>query len=84
MTVNTTPKTKKENVLQPMTNEFYKTGIYKADHRTYGGELTQFDFEGRNTMVSMAGKIQQGCSFDKLCKTNIEIRSNAKKDRRTS
>lgn len=52
-----------------MTNEFYRALInYKPDHSTYGGEITQFDCEGHNTMVSMAAKITQASSFDKTCR----------------
>lgn len=62
-----------------MTQTTNRYGIYKVDHRTYGGELTLFDFEGHNTMVSMASKIRQGRSFDWQCQKNTEARNNTKK-----
>lgn len=52
---------------------------YKPDHRIYGGELTLYDFEGHNTMLSMAEKIQKSINFDKQCKRNIELRNNMEK-----
>ena len=38
-----------------MTENFYT--IYTPDRRTYGGELTAFDFEGHHTLGTMATKI---------------------------
>ncbi len=47
--------------------------------RTYGGEITLFDFEGHNTMSSMAKKIVKDWAFDKRCRLNAEIRDSKKK-----
>lgn len=55
-----------------------RTGIYKVDHRTFGGEITPFDFDGHNTMVTMAGKIRQCRNFDRQCRKNMEVRDNTK------
>lgn len=46
---------------------YYRTGRYTVDHRTFGGELTLFDFEGHHTLASMAQKIARWESFDRQC-----------------
>lgn len=51
-----------------MTN----TKKYHADHKTYGGELTSFDFEGHHTIASMTCKIQRDFRFDEACKKYLE------------
>lgn len=55
-----------------MTGTTNRYGIYEADHRTYGGELTSFDFEGHYTMAMIARKIMKDCSFDRQCEKNIK------------
>ena len=57
-----------------MTGKTNKYGIYKVDHRTFGGELTLFDFEGHHTMVTMANKIMKDKAFDMQRKKDIDIR----------
>lgn len=47
-----------------MTGTTNKYGIYEVDHRTFGGELTLFDFEGHHTMATMANKIIRDYAFD--------------------
>lgn len=62
-----------------MTDTLHRTGYnYKPDHRTYGGEIELFDYEGHNTMCSMADEIRQAESFDKKCKENIKSRNRTK------
>lgn len=41
--------------------------LYNIDHRTYGGEITLFDFEGHHTLSSMAEKIARDKRFDEYC-----------------
>lgn len=55
-----------------MTEKFYT--LYTPDHRTYGGELTAFDFEGHHTMETMTNKIMSAYRFDRRCKLNAENR----------
>lgn len=43
-------------------------------HRTYGGDLNEFDFWGHQTMAGMAKKIRYAEGFDKLCENNIRSR----------
>ena len=53
-----------------MPKEFYRTGRVNVDHRTYGGELSLFDFEGHHTMSSMANRIAADSRFNNMCKQN--------------
>ena len=57
-----------------MTGTTNRYEVYKVDHRTFGGELTLFDFEGHHTMVTMANKIMRDYAFDMQCKKDIEAR----------
>lgn len=57
-----------------MTGTTNRYGIYEVDHRTFGGELTLFDFEGHHTMVTMANKIMRDYTFDLQRKKDIEAR----------
>lgn len=55
-----------------MTGTINRYGIYEVDHRTFGGELTLFDFEGHQTMATMANKIMRDYAFDMQRKRDIE------------
>lgn len=55
-----------------MTETYYRTGNYKVDHITFGGELTLFDFEGHRTLSNMAEKIASDLRFDETCRKNWE------------
>lgn len=55
-----------------MTETYYRTGNYKVDHTTFGGELTLFDFEGHRTLSNMAEKIASDLRFDETCRKNRE------------
>jgi hypothetical protein len=60
-----------------MSEKTYRKGTYenyKPDPRTYGGEITLFDFEGHATMTDIADKIRRSESFDKTCCNNLKIR----------
>ena len=57
-----------------MTGTINRYGIYEVDHRTFGGELTLFDFEGHHTMATMANKIMRDYAFDMQRKKDIEAR----------
>ncbi|MBD5096999.1 MAG: hypothetical protein HDT40_08380 [Lachnospiraceae bacterium] len=54
-----------------MTNK-----IFNRDelHKTYGGTITLFDFEGHSTMSIVAGKAASDMRFDRVCKKNVELR----------
>lgn len=57
-----------------MTGTINRYGIYEVDHKTFGGELTLFDFEGHHTMTTMANKIMKDYAFDIQRKKDIEAR----------
>lgn len=61
-----------------MTGTTNRYGIYEVDHRTFGGELTLFDFEGHHTMTTMANKIMRDYAFDMQRKKDIEARERNK------
>ena len=60
-----------------MTRNYYTTSNY-IDHATYGGELSLFDFCGKNTLSSMARKIADDLRFNEMCRQNIENRKRNK------
>lgn len=63
-----------------MPEEFYRTGRTIVDHRTYGGEITAFDFDGHHTLEAMATKIIRSYAFDRQCEGNIKNKNrNIKK-----
>lgn len=61
-----------------MTETFYRTGIYKVDHTTFGGIILPSDFNtdhrGKDTPngSSVAKRIFMDWNFDKKCKGNRE------------
>ena len=59
-----------------MTENYYRnrTGNYKADHSTYGGEISLSDFEGYTSMALAASKIYKTKAFDRHCKLCSEAR----------
>lgn len=61
-----------------MRRNYYTSSNYYIDHTTYGGELSSFDFDGKNTLSSMARKIADDLRFDKMCRQNIENRKRNK------
>lgn len=54
-----------------MKTVIYKSENYKADRSAFGGELSQFDFDGHHTLSSMADKIAADWRFDEMCRKNI-------------
>lgn len=70
--------------MMTMPREYYRTGNYKVDHTTFGGDITLFDFEGHHTLSSIADKIASDLRFDEQCRKNIsnkEKNKNYKKGR---
>ena len=59
--------------------EFYRTGKFKSNHSTYGGEIyysdfcTDFSGNPRNESF-FAIRIASDWRFDEMCKKNIESR----------
>ena len=59
--------------------DFYRTGKFKPDYSTYGGEIyySDFctDFSGDQRKESLfATRIASDARFDEMCKKNIESR----------
>ena len=60
--------------------EFYRTGKFKPNHSTYGGEIffsdfcTDFSVNSRDESF-YASRIISDLRFDEMCKKNIEDRN---------
>jgi len=57
-----------------MTKNSNKKETNKIDHTTYGGEITSYDFYGRNTVSDITARIMRDLKFDQQCKRNIELK----------
>lgn len=64
-----------------MTKDFYRTGNYETNHRTFGGLVTSFDFEGHTSMSKIADRIMSDLAFDRQCRLNAENRDRNKKNK---
>jgi len=51
--------------------DFYRTERFNVDHSTFGGIISNYDFDGHPTMSDMASKIMSDLKFDWQCKKNI-------------
>lgn len=51
--------------------ELLKTETY-CDHTTFGGNITDYHFNGYTSMCSVASDIASDKRFDKSCKINRE------------
>lgn len=57
-----------------MTENFYntenynRTGHYKRDSRLFSGEISDYDFNGYNSMVQIAHAIKNDQKFNNFCK----------------
>lgn len=65
--------------------EFYRTGIFKVDHRTFGGRIYAYDFEtefaGNNKEESnIAKRIFTDWKFDEQCRKNLANRKYVRSD----
>lgn len=56
--------------------------INNLDYTTFGGTLSQFDFDGHHTLSSMADKIESDFRFDKKCKKDSDNKKNNLQRRR--
>lgn len=67
-----------------MTENFYRTENYNADHRTFGGTICSSDFntdfrgKDNDHGSSIAKRIMSDWNFDEYCKKNIEGRTRSK------
>ena len=44
----------------------------KPDHSTFGGIISEFDFNGHHTMTSIASRIESDWAFDRSCRKNVK------------
>lgn len=62
-----------------MTENFYKTELYKTNHTTFGGLIFpsdyNTDYRGKNNIhgSTIASRIVADEKFDNQCKKNIEL-----------
>ena len=62
-----------------MTNNrnYYAQNNYE-DHSTFGGTISNFDFDGYNSMIDIANKIISDWKFNEQCRKNVEQRNRQK------
>lgn len=63
-----------------MTENFYMTEKFNADHTNFGGLIYQSDFNTEYCNGNIASRITSDWRFDKKCKTNAEYRNKNIKD----
>lgn len=63
------------------TRNYYTTTRNHADHSTFGGLIYNYDFDGYNSLSSIAERIAADLRFDNTCKQNAlnRNRTNNKK-----
>ena len=54
------------------TKNYYKTPINCTDHTRYGGEITEWDFNGHPTLSDIAKDIARDKKFDENCRRNLK------------
>lgn len=66
------------NVNHAYLSVFKETNCPSKDelHRTYGGEIYEYDFNGHLYLSDVASKIIRSWSFDRTCNRNIKARAN--------
>lgn len=52
------------------TRNYYTTTRNYADHSTFGGLIYNYDFDGYNSLSSIAERIASDWKFDNTCKQN--------------
>lgn len=65
-----------------MTNRNYCTSSNYTDHSTFGGTISNYDYDGHPTITEIAERIMRDVKFDKQCKRNAEIRDRNKNYKR--
>lgn len=60
------------------TRNYYTTTRNYADHSTFGGYVYNYDFDGYNSLSSIAERIASDWKFDIRCKQNAENRDRNK------
>lgn len=62
-----------------MTNRNYYTSSNYADHSSFGGNIYNYDFDGYNSISSIASRIISDLKFDEQCRKNIQLRNRKNK-----
>ncbi len=64
--------------------DFYTAKKFNADHSTFGGIISNYDFDEHAAMTDIASKIASDLKFDDRCRRNIENRNRQHAIRRTN
>lgn len=61
------------------TRNYYTTPSNYVDHSSFGGIISNYDFDGHPTIKDIASRILSDWSFDERCRKNIENRNRKHK-----
>lgn len=61
-----------------MTKNYYAPSNY-SDHFTFGGNVYNYDFDGYNSISSIASRIMTDMKFDRQCMLSAQSRDKNKK-----
>lgn len=64
----------------PDTSKHFQSTSREEFHRTYGGLITIYDFEGYTSPVSVDNNIRKDMSFDITCYRDALARERQKKE----
>ena len=53
-----------------MKTTFYRTGNYKPDYSTFGGTISNYNYDVHETMSDIATRIVSDWKFDERCRKN--------------
>lgn len=60
------------------TRNYYTTTCNHENHSTFGGYIYNYDFDGYNSLSSIADRIISDLNFDYMCKQNAINRDRNK------
>ena len=60
------------------TNNIYTTIAYDKKHIHFGGDISNYSFDGHSTMAEIADSIMSDLRFDEQCKKNALNRDRNK------
>ena len=66
------------------TNSFYTTETYDRNHYHYGGNISNYSFDGRLTISDVADSIIRDLRFDERCRKNSIARDRKPINRRSN
>ena len=56
------------------TNNIYTTIAYDKEHIHFGGDISNYSFDGHSTMAEIADSIMSDLRFDEQCRKNALAR----------